>query len=196
MQRPAPNNSLRTYLLLSFAVFIGTGLILYTLGRTPFCTCGTLKFWHGVVFSSENSQHLTDWYTPSHIIHGFLFYGILWLLSRRIPALAPVGLRFLLAVVIESGWEILENDSFIIERYRAVTMSLDYYGDSVINSLSDIAAMALGFAIAARIPLWLTVALALSMELFTGYFIHDNLTLNIIMLTFPQENIRAWQAIN
>ena len=195
MKLPPTRNSSQRYYWVSFAVVVCTALALYAMGRTPFCECGTLKLWHGVVFSAENSQHLTDWYTFSHVIHGFLFYAMLWGISRRVPALGSMGLRFLIAITLESGWEILENSSFIIERYRAVTISLDYYGDSIVNSLADIGAMVLGFAVAARAPWWLTAIVALFMELCVGYFIHDNLTLNIIMLTFPQESIRQWQAI-
>jgi hypothetical protein len=178
------------YLALTAGVVALAALILLLMGRIPICECGYVKLWHGVTISSENSQHLSDWYSPSHIIHGFVFYGILWLVARR----QPIGLRLILATIVEAAWEIIENTDWIINRYREATISLDYYGDSVINSTFDILFMVAGFMLAARLPVWATVAIALVLELFVGYMIRDNLTLNVIMLLWPLQSIRDWQA--
>ena len=165
--------------------------VLLAMGRVPICTCGYVKVWHGVVVSSENSQHISDWYTFSHVIHGFAFYGLFWLIGAR--AGWSVGLRLVLAVLLESAWEILENTPMVINRYREKTIALDYYGDSVLNSVSDIGAMVLGFLLAGRLPVLVTVALTIVMEVAVAYWIRDNLTLNVIQLLYPLDAILRWQ---
>ncbi|WP_186418047.1 DUF2585 domain-containing protein [Bosea sp. CS1GBMeth4] len=167
--------------------------ILLWMDREPICKCGSIKLWQGTVMSSENSQHIADWYTFSHIIHGFLFYGLFWLIRRVTGLPISVGLALLLAIVLESAWEVAENTDAVINHYRSVTISLDYYGDSVLNSVSDILAMALGFLFARFAPVWITLASALAMELLVGWLIRDNLTLNVIMLLWPMDWIKAWQ---
>jgi hypothetical protein len=184
-------------LALPAAIVVGVALIglvawmLYWMGRIPICKCGYVKFWHGGRGDSEMSQHLTDWYTYSHVLHGIVFY---WLLSVVFRGHLSVGARLVMAVAIEGAWELFENSPFIINRYRTQTISRDYYGDSIINSVGDMLAMLVGFLLASRLPAWVTVFLLIATEVMLLALIRDNLTLNVIMLIHPIEGLKAWQA--
>jgi Protein of unknown function (DUF2585) len=163
--------------------------LLFLMARPPICTCGKIELWHGAL-DSGNSQHIADWYSLSHIIHGFLFYAAAWALMRR----QPLGPRLAVAVAVESLWEILENSPIIIDRYRTATIALGYSGDTILNSMSDIGMMTLGFAFAARAPVALTALAGIALELLALYAIRDNLTLNVLMLTWPIEALKSWQS--
>jgi hypothetical protein len=178
-----------TYGIAAISILAAAATIELAMGRVLICKCGYVRLWHGIVNSPENSQHLTDWYTFSHIIHGVGLYALLWLAARRLPS----GARFVLAVLLEATWEVFENTPFVIDRYRAATISLDYYGDSIINSMSDIVSMMLGFWIARRVPPWLSAGLVIVLEFGVALIIRDNLTLNILMLIHPFEAIKRWQ---
>lgn len=184
----AERRSLLPYLVAAGLVLAAAAALL-AMGRVPICTCGTVRLWYGDVAGAGNSQHLADWYSPSHVIHGFLFYWFLWLV---LPSLG-FGWRLAIATAIEVAWEVVENSPWIIDRYRAVTISLDYYGDSVLNSVADVGFMMLGFWLASRLPVWLTVALAVAFEVTTMLVVRDGLVLNVLMLLWPLEAARAWQ---
>ncbi|WP_275785759.1 DUF2585 domain-containing protein [Pararhizobium gei] len=187
----SPVHQRQTVWILACAAILGLQiLILHWMGRIAICECGYVKLFEPVANGPGNSQHLADWYTPSHIIHGFLFYGLAHLVLRG----KPLAAKLLLALVIEGGWELLENSPVIIDRYRTATVSLDYYGDSILNSAMDTVFMMLGFLFAWRAPVAVTVVIALFFELFTGWLIRDNLTLNVLMLVWPLDAVKAWQA--
>ena len=166
-----------------------TAALLYLMGRPATCTCGDIDLWVGEV-NSRTSQMLSDWYSPSHIVHGFLFFGALWLVARK----WPIERRFVAALTIEAAWEIIENTPMIINRYREATAALGYTGDSVLNSMSDAAMMGLGFLLARKLPVWASVLIVLALEIVPLFVIRDNLTLNVWMLLAPNESIKAWQS--
>ena len=176
--------------VIAIAILIAAAVILLAMGRNPICTCGTIGLWVGERDSAETSQMLADWYSLSHIVHGLLFYAALWLVARR----WPVEWRFLIALLIESTWEVVENTPMVIDRYRATTAALGYTGDSVINSLSDISMMALGFLLARKLPVWAAILLLIALEIIPLFAIRDNLTLNVVALISPNQALQAWQA--
>ena len=166
----------RRFWLIVFCILSAAGAILLLMGRHPICTCGSIELWVGSRDSPRTSQMLADWYSFSHIVHGLLFYAALWLAARR----WPVEWRFVIALFIEAAWEVAENTPMVIDRYRATTAALGYTGDSVLNSLSDIAMMTLGFALARKLPVWTAVILLIALEVIPLFAIRDNLTLNVI----------------
>jgi hypothetical protein len=178
-------------------VVIGTVLVLaaaaaaeLAMGRNPICTCGTIDLWVGARDSPKTSQMLVDWYSLSHIVHGLLFYALLWLLFRR----WHVEWRFLIALLVEAGWEVIENTQFVIDRYRETTAALGYSGDSVVNSVSDVLMMCIGFVAARKLPLWASILLVVALEVVPLFVIRDNLALNVWNLLAPNPAIQAWQS--
>jgi hypothetical protein len=174
----------------AFVILASAAAIELAMGRHPICTCRTVDLWVGARDSPKTSQMLADWYSLSHVVHGLLFYALLWLIFRR----WPVRWRFVTAVLIEAAWEVTENTPFVIGRYRATTAALGYNGDSVLNSMSDIVMMTIGFLAARRLPLWASVALLLALEVVPLFAIRDNLTLNVWALIDPNPAVQAWQA--
>jgi hypothetical protein len=182
--------SIKTLFVVSLLILVAQGIALWSFGQPPICECGYVKVWESIVLSSGNSQHLTDWYTPSHVIHGVLFYALLWLLFPRLS----VGKRFLAALALEAGWEVVENTPWLIEHYRQQALAQGYVGDSILNSLSDTLAMALGFFAARRLPIATSVAAVILLEVFVAYSIRDNLTLNVVGFFYQFPAITEWQS--
>ena len=186
---PSYLNHYRWSISAFLSVLVLTGGIELWMGRSPLGPDGRFGFWEGNIWSSECSQRLADAYSFSHVVHGIGFFGLLWLIARKMP----IRYRFLIALLSEAGWEILENSPLIINRYREATIALGYVGDSVMNSLSDIGMMCLGFLFASRVRPWFSVTAVVAMEVGCALWVRDNLTLNIIMLIHPMEAIKAWQ---
>ena len=174
----------------AFLIVAAAAVIELLMGRTPICTCGSVDLWVATRDGPRTSQMLADWYSASHVVHGLLFYAALWLVFRR----WPVERRFLAAMLIEAGWEVIENTPLVIDRYRSTTAALGYNGDSVVNSVSDILMMALGFLAARKLPVWASILLVLALELIPLLVIRDNLTLNIWNLIAPDPAVQAWQS--
>ena len=186
----SPQSRLSIWLLIVAALIATQATVLALVGQPLFCTCGTIKLWNGDVFSAENSQQFTDWYTFSHLLHGVLFYALLHLIAPKLS----FGARLAIAIGLEVSWEIVENSPYVINRYRQSALAQGYNGDSIINSVSDTLAAGIGFAAARLLPVRLTIVLVIVIELTLAYLIRDNLTLNIIQLVHPTEAISRWQA--
>ncbi len=188
--------STKVFIIILIGIITAQILSLYAMGRLPICACGFVKFWEGDVMSSSNSQQIADWYTFSHIIHGFIFYAMMYFINRKFfikKGGLPIAWWLIVAVLLEVGWEIIENSTWIIEYYRANTVSIGYIGDSILNSVFDVIWMALGFFIARKLPVYMTITLIIVFELMTGYFVRDGLILNILMFIYPAEAIKVWQ---
>jgi hypothetical protein len=179
----------RIFVLFAALLLALQASVLSLMGQPLLAAAAPFKLWAGNPLGPDNSQQLSDWYSLSHIVHGFIFYG----LSRLVAPRLPFAARLLLAMGVEIGWEIIENSPAVIEAYRTQALAAGYRGDSVVNSLSDTAMMALGFFIAARLPWWLTVLLALALELLAGLAIRDNLTFNILNFLVSWPALEHWQ---
>jgi hypothetical protein len=189
MATPSQWKQYRVIFVTVVSVVVLTGGFELMMGRSPLGPDGKFGLWEGSIWSGECSQRLADPYSFSHVGHGILFFALFWAIAPK----TAVRYRFLAAVLLEAGWELLENSPIIIHRYRETTIALGYAGDSVLNSLSDLMMMSLGFLLAFRVRPWISVAVLLAMEIGCALWIRDNLTLNIIMLIHPISAIKAWQ---
>ncbi len=177
------------WLAAALVLVLAQAAVLLAMGQPLICTCGHVALWTGDVAGPENSQQIADWYTPSHVIHGFIFYA----LARLVAPRARLPARLVLAILLEAAWEIAENSPPVIERYRQQALAQGYVGDSVLNSICDTFAMAAGFLLARLLPTGATVGLALALEIGVAWAIRDNLTLNVIQLIHPVEAVSRWQ---
>ena len=175
--------------LVILAVLLATAYQLRSQGRLWWCSCDYLLLWSGEAWSSDNSQHLFDPYTFTHVLHGFIFCGLLALIVPRLPAVW----RLTSAIAIEALWEIVENSEFVIRRYREETAALGYHGDTIVNSFGDILACGLGFVLARQLGFRRAFAVFVLTEAFLIVWIRDSLLLNILMLIYPIDAIKHWQ---
>ena len=169
---------------------VGVAVVIFSWqGRVIWCQAGDYSPWSWDIWSRHNSQHIVDPYSFTHVLHGVLEFWLIGLVFKKMP----LAWRLLMAVMIESSWEIAENSTYIIQRYREATISLDYFGDSIINSISDILCCSTGFVIAYKLRFWRSLLLFIVTEIILIFTIHDSLIINIIMLIFPIEAIKQWQ---
>ncbi|HTH50939.1 MAG TPA: DUF2585 family protein, partial [Pyrinomonadaceae bacterium] len=179
----------RTPLYACAAVLFAVALIESWQGRVWWCPAGDYSPWSWAVMSQHNSQHFIDPYTFTHMLHGMTEFFIIRLLFPRVP----LAWSLFLALGVEGCWEAVENTDYVINRYREVTISLNYYGDSIVNSLSDIACCGLGFLLARKLRFWRSAALFVITEIVLMLTIHDSLIINVIQLIYPTETLRHWQ---
>ena len=187
--RPEVRTGVGVDIAIAVAIVCLSGALELAMGRPAAYRNGPMRVWSGDINSDQNSQQIADPYSFTHVIHGAAFYG----LSRLAFPAAPVALRAVTAITLESAWEVYENTDTVINRYRAATVSLGYYGDSLTNTIGDILSCALGFFLAWRLPTRVTVAWVAAIEMILALVIRDNLTLNILMLIHPIDAIKAWQ---
>jgi hypothetical protein len=185
---PRLSHPLLATLLIGLIVAVQAAVLL-AMGQPAICDCGHVAFWYPLTTGPETSQHLTDWYTFTHVLHGLIFYLVL----RLALAQTSFPVRLTLALAIEAAWEIVENTPAIIDRYRETAIAQGYFGDSVVNSLVDTAVAALGFLLARVLPVWASTLLFVALELILAWMIRDNLTLNILQLVWPTEAVSNWQ---
>jgi len=179
----------RNTIIAAICLMAAAAVFLWLQGRVFWCQAGDWSPWSWQINSAHNSQHVIDAYSFTHILHGVLEFWLIGLVFRRVP----FAWRLVIAIFIEASWEVIENSSYIIERYRAATISLDYFGDSIVNSLSDITCCALGFSIAYKLKFRKSLALFVATELILIFTIRDSLIINLIMLIYPLDAIKAWQ---
>ncbi len=185
-----PDSKMVRPTIIIVAVLAATALILHAEGRLWLCSCGYFLLWMGNAWSSETSQHFSDPYSFTHMLHGFIFCWLLWLALLR----WPLRWRLCLAISAEALWEVIENSSFVIERYRAATAALGYQGDTVVNSFGDILFCAAGFLLAEKLGFRRSLLVFFLTEAVLLILIRDSLLLNIVMLLYPLDSIKAWQA--
>jgi hypothetical protein len=188
MTRINPRHPRLLYILIP-ALMLLAAVSEFSVGRRPWGVNGRAGLWSGDINSEHNSQFVADPYSFTHITHGVLFYGLTRLIFRSVPS----NVRLIIAVGAEAGWEVLENTDAVINRYRAETVSLNYYGDSIVNSMTDVLACIIGFVLASRLPTRVTVLGTIMIEIVLAIWIRDNLTLNILMLIHPLKAVRMWQ---
>jgi uncharacterized protein DUF2585 len=171
-------------------VLVSTACQLRSQGRLWWCSCDYLLLWAGDPWSSDNSQHLLDPYSFTHVLHGVIFG---WLILGLAPRLSWAW-QLWLAVAVESAWELIENSEFVIRRYREGTAALGYFGDSIVNSLGDVAMCGFGFLLVRWLGFRRSLVLFVAVEAVLLLWIRDSLILSLLMLIYPVEGIKHWQA--